>query len=518
MNRNNGPFAVIDVGSHFTRLEIAQVLEGSEYEQLEFLSHSVPLGVDVFTSGKISVGNTTLVGLVLKDFVKVMREYGVKRYKAIATAAVREAENRELFIDRVKQLSGVELAELESSRETRLIALAVKDIMGGAFGFKRQPALMCAIGTGSTQFGYFMDGVMLKSEEARIGSLRLMEELERPVSGKTIRGAVKPFVDTMAITLSSQLPFFPDDPTLLIGVGASARALATALAPGRKSNAKTRGLASLTRSTFERIAKNVTDTSPERLVEKYDLSDTLARSLETTCLILDRLFELTRADRLIVPLFSTRDALIRDYIREISGQEDDPFTEDMESCAKALGRRFNYDQPHSELVTKIASLIFDKTTRLHGVNSRGRLLLRLAAICHDIGLYISSRRHHKHSYYLLNNSQLPGLTQREQNLVAAVARYHRRAMPKESHPEYGQLATADKALVCKLAAILRVADSLAFAEKWTIKDIAIEADERQLMVWVEGPLDLALENWSARRKANLFTEVFGLKIRIAGGQ
>ena len=147
-----GPIAVIDIGAHFVRLEIAQPNEDeSKYESLEQLSQTVPLGLDVFTVGKISTTNTLLVCKILKDFTATLREYGIIHIKAVATSAVREAANSELFIDRVKRITGIEIKILETAEEARIMFLAIKEILGDNKYFNNVNSISCAIGTGSTQ-------------------------------------------------------------------------------------------------------------------------------------------------------------------------------------------------------------------------------------------------------------------------------------------------------------------------------------------------------------------------------
>jgi exopolyphosphatase/guanosine-5'-triphosphate,3'-diphosphate pyrophosphatase len=107
-----------------------------------------------------------------------------------------------------------------------------------------------------------------------------------------------------------------------------------------------------------------------------------------------------------------------------------------------------------------ALALFDALRDEHQLGGRERLLLRCAAILHDVGLFVNARAHHKHSMYLILNSDLFGLTRRDMQLVATVSRYHRKALPSPAHPEFAGLAQADRMTVAKLAALLRVADAL----------------------------------------------------------
>ena len=223
----------------------------------------------------------------------------------------------------------------------------------------------------------------------------------------------------------------------------------------------------------------------------------------------------TKIDKLIIPLISTRDAIINDFINEISNVED-PFAPHLESCVKTLGEKYKYDSIHAEAVTQAALIIFDKTKYLHGQHIKSRKLLQIAATLHDIGIFVNTRRHHKHSYYLIRNSQIPGVVEKEREIIAATARYHRRAFPKDSHMEYSFLSEEARVTVTFLAAILRIADALIFAHNLKIVDIKLNYRKQLLQITLDGPTNLILEIWISRKKADLFKEIFGFKIQLIG--
>ncbi len=509
------PIAVVDVGSHFVRLEIVQLNAEGGYTTLESLTQEVPLGIDVFTKWRISFDNILLVSEILKDFSKVVAEYGIVEMEALATSAVREAANSDLFIDTVRRVSGITLKLFEAPEESRMLFQAVKASLGTSSGFLKGKSAICNIGTGSTQISFIDKGMLMSSETVSLGSLRLLEELEEPFSSRKLRETMDPFVGSMVRNVVAQSPErWARRDTSIIAAGSAVRTL-LAIATGRKREQETTG--TLSKKSFEKVFDEIAGVEPYELAERHDISDMLARSLEPTCVILHHFILVADAERLIIPAVTTRDAIIQDIIRRKRG-EADTFSRQLISCAMNLGEKFNYDRQHCHAVMKLAELVFEKTQQLHELGPRDLELLKVAALLHDIGLYLNSRQHHKHSYYLINNSQLPGLSRREQEIIAVTARYHRRSLPKSSHPEYVALPPEDKILMSKLAAILRIADSLDFIQKWTVTGIDANLETRCLEIIVDGPQDMALENWTVRRKANFFREVFGLKVLILGGK
>ena len=510
--RHKGPIAVIDVGAHFARLEIAQLLKGGKrYETLERLTQIAPLGLDVFTSGKISTTNMMLVGNILKDFSIIIKEYKVKYIKTVATSAVREATNRDLFIDRVRRISGIKLKVLESSEEARIMFLALKEVIGDQFDFWEKNIVACAIGTGTTQISFIERGILKSSEAIRVGSLRLVEELERPMNARQLKEAIKPFVKTEAMGVLTQSTLNLKN-GLMIGMGSSVRAfLKFGVSPDKP---KTQVL-SLTKSKFEELYAKISEISPTEIAEKFNISETLAQSIEPSCGILYHFLNATKIDKLIIPLISTRDAIINDFINEISNIPD-PFEPHLISCIKSLGDKYKYDAAHANAVSEAALKIFDKTKYLHGLPIENRKLLKIASTLHDIGIFINTRRHHKHSYYLIKNSQIPGLLESQIDIIAAIARYHRRAFPKNTHPEYYLLPPESKVTVTFLASILRIADALVFTQHQKIIDIKLNHKKQFLDITLDGPINLILDIWTSRKKADLFKEIFGFKIRLIG--
>ncbi|MCF7792191.1 MAG: HD domain-containing protein [Victivallales bacterium] len=505
-----GPIAVIDIGAHFVRLEISQpVKTGNKYETLEQLSQVVPLGLDVFTEGKISTTNTLLVCKILKDFSRTLKEYGVKHIKAVATSAVREASNSELFIDRVKRITGIDIKILETSEEARILFLAIKDILKDESSFNSTNSIICAIGTGSTQISHIQNGTIKSSEAIRIGSLRIVEELERPISAKQLKHAIKPFVGSKTRGVFLQACF--KNAETLIAAGSSVRVLLKFL----NRNIVNSNYVLITREEFEEIYSEIEELTPADIAERFNVSDPLAQSVEPSCGVLFHILRVARTNKIIIPLITTREAIIKDYLRELRGIPD-PFSDDLIECVRILGERYHFDLPHAETVTEKAMLIFDKTKPLHGFSNKEKTYLKIASYLHDIGLFVNSRGHHKHSYYIIKNSQMPGLTAGEREIIACIARYHRKAIPKNSHPEYGMLTTKEKVLVNDLAAILRVADSIEFAHNLKIKDIILNFKTQVIEILVEGVVDIILESWTLSKKANLFKEVFGFKIQITG--
>ena len=190
------------------------------------------------------------------------------------------------------------------------------------------------------------------------------------------------------------------------------------------------------------------------------------------------------------------------------------FEQQVLASAEALGRKHRFDKAHGQHVASLATRMFDALQEDHGLGSRERLLLQVAALLHDIGIYVSLRAHHKHSQYLLAASQIFGLSKDETAIVGNIARYHRRATPQTSHLPYVALDRQDRLLVNKLAAILRVANALDAEHLQKVTALHLQRRGRNWILEIDGAGDLTMEQLAAGARADMFIETFGQELVV----
>jgi exopolyphosphatase/guanosine-5'-triphosphate,3'-diphosphate pyrophosphatase len=206
-----------------------------------------------------------------------------------------------------------------------------------------------------------------------------------------------------------------------------------------------------------------------------------------------------------------RNGLLLDLLRRTGGAPTDPPAIE---GALALGRHFGFDEPHSVQVARLALSLFDQLERVHGLQAPARVLLEAAAILHDIGYAVANQRHHKHSHYLIANSDVVGLDDRERELVALVARFHRRSPPERGRSDLAELSASDFRTLRRLAVLLRLADSLDHGHRQTVTGVGVSTRGGvvRLRLRTRGPADL--ETWDAEREAPLFRMTFGRRLEI----
>jgi exopolyphosphatase/guanosine-5'-triphosphate,3'-diphosphate pyrophosphatase len=270
------------------------------------------------------------------------------------------------------------------------------------------------------------------------------------------------------------------------------------------------------REAFLEFCSRIEKLDEEELVDRYGLSPVDAETLVPALLVYRALLVETAAAAVIVPDVSLRVGLLTDLVGAgIEGDLTD-FGAQALASAESLGEKYRYDARHAHAVASLATRLFDQLQDEHGLSRRDRLLLEVTALLHDIGLFVGLRAHHKHAQYLISASEIFGLTSDDKDVIANVARYHRRALPQRSHLPYIALDRQDRVRVNKLAAILRVANALDAEHAQKIRNLTLRREESGWVLDVDGTGDLSLERMAGEARADLFLDVFGTRLLVRG--
>src|SRR6266481_2626624 len=177
------------------------------------------------------------------------------------------------------------------------------------------------------------------------------------------------------------------------------------------------------------------------------------------------------------------------------------------------------DWPHARHVTRLSTQLFEATQQLHHLDEKALLLLERGAFLHNTGMLIETRRHHKLSYRLIKETELPDFTAEERHEIACIARYHRRALPSTSHEEFAALSRAARKRVSALAALVRIADALDYSHDGRVLRLVAETElcndhAWTIALWVRPLADLDDELEHAYEKSDLFEKVFKRKLQF----
>ena len=500
--------AVIDIGANSIRMVVAQVLPNGKLDVLDRLRRAVRLGQDTFCSGQLRAATMRSAVSILRDYRHVLNTYGVSRIRAVATSAAREASNADTFVDRILMATGLDVSVISVAEEGRLTVSAVREAAGEKL-LAQRTALVVEVGGGSTILNLLRKGEVTVSQSLPTGSVRMQEVLSTSTeSADQAASLIKHQVSSALSAFKSLLPF--KNVQTFIAVGGDARwAAAQVGKPVERSD-----LTLVSQKALDELLGKCQQHTADELARLYHLPFTDAETIIPALLVYQVLLKATRAKRMLVTEVSMRDGLLLDLARTVTGRKDDPAYKEVIQSALAVAQKYRVDMAHAEHARALSVRLFDRLAPEHRLGRRHRMLLEVAALLHEIGTFVSSRAYHKHSYYLIANSQILGLTQDELAMVANIARYHRRSRPKPSHPDYVSLPRERRIIVNKLAALLRVADALDISRMQQIKEFDCRIDNNGLIISVDGGIDLTFEHRSLAEKADVFQDIYGLDVRL----
>ena len=498
-------FAAIDVGSNAMRLAIGTVDGDTKVTVVENLREPVRLGQDVFTTGAIAEHTIESSVEAFRRFRTAVDGRGAKWTKAVATSATREATNRDLFLDRIAQASGIDIAVIGAEEEARLIHLAVEEKVN----LRNKLAMLIDIGGGSTEITLVADGNILSTESFRMGAVRLLQVLEEKKHGeKHFNQLVREYVDATQRRLKKEIGSQKID--LCVGTGGNIETLGDLR---REVLGKERDT-QLEEDELDQLVRKVQSMSFEERVAQLRLRPDRADVIVPASIVLQKILRLAGVKELLIPKLGLKDGLLLDMAQELYGEKRHPLRDQVMASALQLGRKYLFDEQHGTSVARFAVRLFDETRTLHNLTLEYRLLLEVAALLHDIGSFINMAEHHKHTLYLLSATPVIGLTKEQMAIVANTARYHRKSQPKIQHDAFRVLSSKDRVIVSKLAALLRVADAMDNEHASKVSEFSVEMKKPKFIIRLRGEGDLLLEKWALLKKAQMFEETFSVKVAV----
>jgi exopolyphosphatase / guanosine-5'-triphosphate,3'-diphosphate pyrophosphatase len=497
--------AVVDLGSNAVRLQVASADSDGTLTVVSEDRAPVRLGAQVFRTGRLSAESIAACAAALQRFAGLAERAGADIVRAVATSAVREASNRKQLVDAVRSRSGLEVEVISGAEEARLVCLGVQQ---GAPHSDR--ALLLDIGGGSTEI------IAARGEEPehavslQLGSVRLTEFFVKhdPIGRKE----AKLVEEAVADAVSDIEPLLVGRFKRLLGAAGTTGAVAQL---ARRFSGVPGGSGAVSQAQVRDVLDRLRDTDA-RERKKLGVDPSRVDVVYAGTAILEGVMRELRVDSMEITTRGLRDGLMADLVR----REVRPLPSGLHGenavleGIRAFGRRCGYREAHAEQVADLSLSLFDQLRPVHRLGAEARALLHAAAMLHDVGAFISYNRHHKHSYYLVYHADLPGFTDRERELIATVARYHRRSVPKERHEVFQLLAPEERAVVRRLAAILRVADGLDRGHRRHVRRLLAtrRSPGVRIDVWAEEGSEL--EVWSAQQKSDLLAELCGGPVRF----
>lgn len=515
-------FAAIDLGSNALRLVVVEADSASQIRPLVSERAAVRLGKEIFQTGRLAPQSISAASDALRRFRELLDQHQVDRYRAVATSAVREAENGTLLVERARRDAGIDLEVIEGIEEARLVRLALV----GRLDLRDKRALLVDLGGGSTEVSVIERGRLTSARSLPVGTVRLLEAFHSTADptggGADAARLAREYVERQLREVH-ETEVSRESVDVCVGTGGNFETLAqlcpapptSSTDPKAAAPAGTGPAPAIDVAQVRAILPKLAVLSPDERRSLYGLRPDRADVILPAAEIVVAFADAYAIERIVAPGIGLKDGVLDELVSKHFdvwdyGGEADAALE----AALRLGRRYHFDEAHGVLVARLAVELFDQLRPRHKLGDRDRLLLRAAALLHDIGDFVRYEGHHRHSHYLLVNSDIVGLTPAERTVVANVARYHRKAAPDVSHPNFRDLDRDDRSRVRVLAAILRIADALDREHAAKVTAVRSVLEKGRIRLHLTGDPDRQLEEWTVRRKCELFEEVFDLKVEI----
>jgi len=491
-------------------MEAAEIVPGQPARILASDREVTRLGESVFRSGSLSEEAVQGTCAVLARMADLYRKLDVVGVRAVATSAVRDAHNQEEFLERVSQAAGTRVEIISGREEARLIHLGVESV----WPQNGRTVLMIDIGGGSAEIIAAEHGRLCEAFSKPLGAVRLRENFltEDPPQPYQLR-QMHEYIGQKLEGAVRRLGHGNWDRVIATSATASSVASAISRVPRNKRDEIDRLRISTTqiRQLYQKLStrglsgrRKITGIGPRR-----------AEIIVPGVAVLLEFLQQFRAAAVYYSRAGVRDGIIADLAVRNVGAELSRLTRDQRREVENMGRRYGVALDHARKVADIANLLFTALQPLHQLPADRGKELDAAAYLHDVGHFVSDTSHHKHSWYVVSNSDLAGFTERERLMVAALCRYHRKSLPRPEHGAFQVLTPEERRTVMFLIPILRLADNLDRSHDQRIHGVECRLRDGMVTLQLQAYGDVDLERWAAERAAEAFQLVYNRTLSVS---
>lgn len=493
--------AVIDIGSHSVKMTVAQG-EQTHMKILEDVWVPVAVGADTFEKG--SVSNTSLAELItiLQRFKLLAESYEVKNIAVFATTGIREASNSDIIIERIRLEAGLDVRLLDAIEEASILYGGSERSIGALIKDKKNPALILSIGGGSTQTIIRRFGKVAASDSHSAGSMKMAEFLQQ--QPKILHALFEKSASRFLVPLSilngasrvGTLVIINDDIQVYL--------------KSKKIKKHAAGLYLCDSDEFARFTKES--------LSAYNASSDSSATCTAAFLAAQAVMTLSNADKVLIPDISLSKAYLATMLLGRHGGSA-LFEKIIKNSAQSLCKKFGSNLEHAERIAGFSDVLFNALKDAYSLSRLDRLYLETAALLHNVGYFIGSNDHHKHTAHIIENSEIAGLSRKDMQIIAQIARYHTKSSPKATHPDFMRLDAADRVTVTRVASFLRIADKLDTLSKPVVDTINCVFDGENTITLQIAMKKNAYEMFDmvaadVRKNADMLTGFFGLELQI----
>ncbi len=502
----NSPQAVIEIGSTGIRLLVAEITDQNKRNILDRSEQPVNIGRDVFTNGFISRETLLSCLQILSRFSEQLSAWGLSRddTTVLATSAVREASNRDPFVDRVKVKTGFTVKVIDGIEENRLMYIAVTDCLKDeSVNMQQSDSIVLEIAGGATEMMLLSRGRMVSAHSMRLGTV-IVDQQVHAMGGNIddARKFIEEFIHNTKSTLNNELNLGKVQQFIAVGNDMKLAAIFA----GRPISPF---LWEIQRSDFDAFVDEIQRYTMEEVVARFKMSYSDASTFQISLLAYRKFISLTRVGTIIVPETSIRDGVLISRLNPGETGLEQEFSDQIIASAQTLLKKYQGDEKHAQYVRNMSLHLYDAMEHELGLTPHVRMLLEVSAILHDVGMFIRAEDHNLHSSYIIKNSEIFGLSREDTNLVAEIARFHKGSKMPQDDPEIKLLPRKSRMIILKLSAIIRVADALDRSHQQKLTNFTIDLEKDSITFRVKGHSSLSLEKVALNEKGDLFENVFG---------
>ncbi len=503
--------AVLDIGTNSIHLYLAEVDPDFSYKIVDRFKDMTRLGDGVFASRRLSEATMSRGMDVIRTLVTLARNKGYQHIEAVATSAIREARNGGEFIEGVARQTGLRIRVVTGKEEARLIYLGVRH----SIDLPDAPTMIVDIGGGSVELVLCKNKNLIRGESLKLGAIRLKDLFlkEDPPRKSSLRAMGERVKQELTAALRK---FKVKDVELLIATSGMVGNLSEVIHLSRSGRPLIQlNLSTVTLKDVRDIETLLAKSHYKNRLEIPGLDPKRVDTLLPSATVIRTLMELAGVKTLTITDKAIREGLIYDFIERnregLQAEREIPNVRLRQVIS--LARKCQYPEGHSHHVAYLSLQLFDQTRSLHGLGEREREWLQYAAILHDIGYVINARRHHKHTHYLISHSDLHGLSAQEIEMIAHVARYHRKGLPRVGHASIKQFSPRARRTLEVLSAVLRIADGLDRSHFHVVQEVTLKLG-KPIVFLLMVSADPELEIWTAQGRADLFEKVFKKRVEF----
>jgi exopolyphosphatase/guanosine-5'-triphosphate,3'-diphosphate pyrophosphatase len=505
--------AAIDLGTNSFHAVLVDIYPDGSFRTVNKLKEMVVLG-EKGLENKLSREAMDRGLEALRRIKFLCDSHHVETILAYATSAIREAENGGDFIKEAEKETGIRIRAISGKMEAELIGLAIRY----SIALSDEMVLMADIGGGSVEFIIGNNQKFIYYNSLKLGVARMAAAFVNsdPIQEKEIKNLQKHFENKLTEVLKLAKEYHVKT---MIGSSGTMENIAEMVA---HKNSLTANMSlnelEFNSSDFKDLYSNFITLDKKQRLDKKGLEEKRVDIINPGMVLVNFLVNELQLETIKISEGALREGIILNFINNKKEQLNldlvANFKDPRRRSVYELLRKCNWAEAHSKHVSIFALQLFDEFKEELKLKESDRDLLEYAALMHDIGYYISYRKHHKHALYLIRYSDLLGFKENEINIMANVARYHRKSTPRKRHKRYRKLSKSNRKRVKKLSAILRIADGLDRSHYQNVQQLEIENKSDTINLLIMTQADPELEIWGALRKAELLEKLTKKKIKV----